>query len=290
MTCSEWQNMGSYETVLDNNIFVIDKGTSDKTIAILHGYPTSSYDFYKVIDYLSSRYRIILHDHLGFGYSDKPTYETYSLMNQADIAEKLWIKLKIKEVIVLAHNYGTSIATELIARQNENKLSIKITNFILCNGSIHIEMAQLRLIQRLLKSKLFGPTVAKFASYKTFSTNMKNVFYDNTKVTEDELQDMWYLLTLNEGKLLLPKLTQYINERYLYWDRWIGALKETELIISIVWATEDPVAVKKIAFQLESEIQNSRLFLLHKTGHFPMLENPKHWCDLIDRAIDCFEA
>ena len=63
MTCSEWQNLGNYHSVLDYNIFVIDIGKSDKTIAILHGYPTSSYDFYKVIKQLSKHYRIILHDH-----------------------------------------------------------------------------------------------------------------------------------------------------------------------------------------------------------------------------------
>ena len=226
----------------------------------------------------------------GFGYSDKPLYEKYSLKTQASIAENLWIKLKIKELIVLAHDYGTSVATELLARQNEKKLNVKLKGLILCNGSIHIEMAKLRPIQKLLRSKILGPLVARFASQNTFNRNMKNIFYEGSKLTSDELQNMWYLLKQNKGRRVLPKLSQYIKERFTFWDRWIGALKKTELIICLVWATEDPIAVTAIAEQLDPEIQNSRLFLLKKTGHYPMLENPKQWCALVFKAVDCIEV
>ncbi len=208
MTCSEWQNLGTYHTVLDHNIFVIDKGTSTQTVAILHGYPTSSYDFYKVIDQLSDQYRIVLHDHLGFGFSDKPIYEKYSLKTQADIAEKLWQKLKITEVIVLAHDYGTSVATELLARHNEGTLKVHLKGLVLCNGSIHIEMAKLRNIQKLLKSRFLGPIAAKFATQSTFKNNMKSIFYDGDVLTSDELQNMWYLLKQNKGKKYSQK---YLN-------------------------------------------------------------------------------
>jgi len=286
MTCSEWQNKGTYHSVLDHNIFVIDTGGNFKTtIVILHGYPTSSYDFYKVLKPLSEKYRIILHDHLGFGFSDKPSYEKYSLKTQASIAEKLWNTLKIKEVIVLAHDYGTSVATELIARQNEDKLNIDLKGIILCNGSVHIELAKLRPIQKMLKSRFLGRFVAFFASQKTFSRNMKRIFHDSSKLTNNELENMWYLLIQNKGKKVLPKITRYIDERYKYWDRWIGALKKTDLIIAMVWATEDPVAVKAIASQLENDIKNSRLSWLEKTGHYPMLENHELWTTLVINAV-----
>ncbi len=286
MTCSEWQNTGTYHSVLEHNIFVIDTQKHfDTTIVILHGYPTSSYDFYKVLKPLSKKYRVILHDHLGFGFSDKPGYEKYSIKTQADIAEKLWVKLKIQDPIILAHNYGTSVATELLARQNEGKIKLKFRGLILCNGSIHIELAKLRPIQKMLKSRFLGRFIALFASQKTFNRNMRSLFYTASKLSIDELDNMWYLLRQNNGKRVLPKITRYINERYKYWDRWIGALKNTDLIVGLVWATQDSVAVKDIATQLDAEIKNSRLFWLEKTGHYPMLENPELWMALINNAV-----
>ena len=286
MTCSEWQNRGTYHSVLDHNIFVIDTGGNfDKTLVILHGYPTSSYDFYKVLAPLSEKYRIVLHDHLGFGFSDKPGYENYSLKTQASIAHKLWLTLKLKEVIIIAHDYGTSVATELLARHNKGQLKINIKGLILCNGSIHIELAKLRPIQKMLKSRLFGKLTALFASQRTFNRNMRSIFYNPNKLSNDDLENMWYLIRQNKGKSVLPKISRYINERYKYWDRWIGALKNTDLIIGLVWATKDPVAVKAIARQLESEIKNPRLYWLKKTGHYPMLENPELWTTLVINAV-----
>jgi hypothetical protein len=42
----------------------------------------------------------------------------------------------------------------------------------------------------------------------------------------EEFKDMWQLLISNNGRKVPPKITQYINERYKYWQRWIGALKQ----------------------------------------------------------------
>lgn len=156
MTSLEWKNKGGILTINNRKIFVIDEGNSDKTLVILHGYPTSSFDYYKTLPYLTQQYRVIIHDHLGYGFSDKPLDYSYSLIEQADITLLLWEKLNLKNLTLLAHDYGTSVATEIIARNNQNQLNINIEKLILCNGSMHIELAKLRTIQKLLKNKITG--------------------------------------------------------------------------------------------------------------------------------------
>ena len=76
MRAQEWRNKGGFVTVFGRKIFVIDTAVNSnssannkKTLVLLHGYPTSSYDYYKVLPQLSEKYRVILHDHLGFGFS-----------------------------------------------------------------------------------------------------------------------------------------------------------------------------------------------------------------------------
>ena len=289
MTANEWKSKGEFITVNDRKLFVIDTSSffssEDKipteTMVILHGYPTSSYDYYKVLPELSKHYRVIIHDHLGFGFSDKPLNYSYSLLDQADLALQLWQQLGVKKVHLLAHDYGTSVATEIIARNNNNELTIEIENLTLCNGSMHIELSQLRTIQKLLKNKWLGKYVAKLTTYAIFSKNLRNVYFDKTKVSNNELKDMWMQLEYNEGRKVIHKLSQYINERYTYWNRWIGALKETNLQTNIVWAKNDPVAVPAIARLIATEISNNKLFWIENTGHFPMLENPDEWLNCI---------
>ena len=289
MTANEWKSKGEFITVNDRKLFVIDTSsffsTEDKvpteTMVVLHGYPTSSYDYYKVLPELSKHYRVIIHDHLGFGFSDKPLDYSYSLLDQADVALQLWQQLGVKKTHLLAHDYGTSVATEIIARNNNHELTIEIEKLTLCNGSMHIELSQLRTIQKLLKNKWLGKYVAKLTTYAIFSKNLRNVYFDKTKVSNNELKDIWMQLEYNEGRKVIHKLSQYINERYTYWNRWIGALKETNLQTNIVWAKNDPVAVPAIARLIATEISNNKLFWIENTGHFPMLENPDEWLNCI---------
>ena len=289
MTANDWKSKGEFITVNDRKLFVIDTSsffsTEDqvpsKTMVVLHGYPTSSYDYYKVLPELSKHYRVIIHDHLGFGFSDKPLDYSYSLLDQADVALQLWQQLGVKKTHLLAHDYGTSVATEIIARNNNHELTIEIEKLTLCNGSMHIELSQLRTIQKLLKNKWLGKYVAKLTTYAIFSKNLRNVYFDKTKVSNNELKDMWMQLEYNEGRKVIHKLSQYINERYTYWNRWIGALKETNLQTNIVWAKNDPVAVPAIARLIATEISNNKLFWIENTGHFPMLENPDEWLNCI---------
>ena len=286
MNSIDWKNKGQYSTVFNRKIFVIDEplngdSKNKETLVILHGYPTSSYDYYKVLPELCKHYRVIIHDHLGFGFSEKPLDYSYSLIEQADVALQLWKQLGLSKVIVLAHDYGTSIATEILARQNQHQIDLQIDKLILCNGSMHIELSQLLLIQKLLKSKLTGKWVAKLTNKSIFKKNLRNVYFDKKQVTDAELSEMWYQLEYNNGRKVIHLLSNYINERYLFWHRWIGALKETQIPTKIVWAKNDPVAVAAIAKLLATEIPNNTLYWLENTGHFPMLENPKKWTELV---------
>ena len=80
MNSRDWKAKGKYLQINGHSVFVIDESTdglnksknTKETLVILHGYPTSSFDYYKVLPALKEKYRVIIHDHIGFGFSDKP--------------------------------------------------------------------------------------------------------------------------------------------------------------------------------------------------------------------------
>lgn len=288
MKAEEWRNKGEFVTVFGRTLFVIDTRVNPEvtelkkeTLVLLHGYPTSSYDYYKVLTQLSKKYRVIIHDHLGYGFSDKPLDYSYSLIEQADVALQLWKQLGLEEVTLLAHDYGTSVCTEILARHNKQQIDLQINNLILCNGSVHIELSQLRTIQKLLKNKYTGKWVAKLTSYSIFSKNLRNVYFDKTQATEKEMVAIWKQLENNNGRAVIHLLSSYMVERYTFWHRWIGALKETTIPTKIIWAKNDPVAVSAIAELLATEIPNNKLDWIENCGHFPMLESPEKWTALV---------
>ncbi|MFC3194000.1 alpha/beta fold hydrolase [Marinicella sediminis] len=282
MDQSQWQSQGQFIHINGHRHFYLDTGGTLPCLLVLHGYPTCSFDYHKALPLLSRHYRVVIHDHLGFGLSDKPLNYSYSLMEQTDQAIQLWQALNITEATILAHDYGTSIATEILARHNRNLyVGFALQHVVLCNGSMHIELSQLRLIQKLLLNKLIGPWVAKRTSQTVFNRNMRKLYFAPGKVDAAELDTLWQLMVHNEGRCVLHQITGYIRERHQYWHRWIGALQKTPLPVRIIWAMNDPVAVAAMAGVLHKEIMNSELIELDGLGHFPMLEDAERWVDAV---------
>ncbi len=286
MQADQWFSKGFYKRIDGHQLFVIDSQqwapqataqTKKPNLVILHGFPTSSYDYYKVIELLAKHYRVILHDHLGFGFSDKPTTADYSIFTQCDRSEQLWQQLGIKEAVFLAHDYGTSVLTELLARDNQDQATINIQGIIFCNGSVHIELAKLRPIQKLLRMKYIGSLIARLTSKQTLRRNLKAIYQHPEKLSSKEIESIWQLMRFNQGRHCLAAISRYTLERQTYWQRWIGALQTTDKAIEIVWPKEDPIAVSEMAEVILQETNRSRLHWIDDCGHFPMLERPQTW-------------
>ncbi|MFT6337948.1 MAG: pimeloyl-ACP methyl ester carboxylesterase [Halioglobus sp.] len=266
------------------------KERGDSVICFLHGYPTSAQEYIEVMKLIPEEYTVIAHDHLGYGRSAKPSNHNYLLKGQADITLALYKLLGIKNVHLVAHDYGTSVATEIIARNIESHLDINLKSVTLCNGSMLIGMAELRIIQRLLKSKVFGPIVAQLSSAETFHRNMRSIWFDKSKYNQKAMHIHWELLIADGGKKVLPKITRYINQRYDNYDRWIGALKESHLPFHILWAANDPVAVVGMARKLDQIIPESTLTIIEKCGHYPMIEERELWTEKVIKGISNVEC
>ena len=277
MRINEWQKHGKKVRILDKDIFYLKFGRAKETLCILHGFPTSSHDFYKIIEPLSSRFTVILHDHPGFGFSQKPVNYSYSLIEQAEAALALYKKLGIKKAHFLAHDYGTSVMTEILARREISGIDIDVQSLTLCNGSLHIELANLRLVQVLLRLRVLGPLVARLSNLKFFKLQMKSLWVNKSLLSEEELDDMWFALNYNEGARVLPLISRYLYERSKFWHRWIGALTRLDIPVHILWAQLDPVSVPAIGNQLAEEIPRSVYTRLENLGHYPMLESPERF-------------
>src|SRR5262249_53513877 len=79
-----WRDAGRFEGIAGHRIFVRDLAGAGPPILLLHGYPSSSWDWREVAHHLPGRH-LVCFDFLGFGLSDKPREHVYSLHGQADL-------------------------------------------------------------------------------------------------------------------------------------------------------------------------------------------------------------
>lgn len=277
-----WRARGSEVEVLGRSVFYVDTGPgAGEPILVLHGFPSSTLDFHRVIDRLGENHRVVLHDHLGFGLSDKPENYSYSLLEQAEVALALWRQLGIERGHLVAHDYGTSVATELLARRERGLLDFAPRSLTLCNGSVLIELASLRLSQRIARSPHLGPAFGRLVFAGYFKRVMRRLWGDPSRVAEQDLEAMWRGIVYRDGRLRVHQISRYIDERYRFRERWVGALRRLDLPTLILWARRDPVAVPAIAEGLAECIPGARLEWLDDLGHYPMLEDPDAWAEVL---------
>lgn len=280
-----WRARGREVEVFGRRVFVVDQGAGDGVpVAVLHGYPGSSADFGKVLRLMGQGRRVVVHDHLGFGLSEKPADWSYSLVDQAEVALSLWRALGIEELHLVAHDYGTSVATEIMARAVRGLCPLRLRSVTLSNGSVHIELAKPLLAQKLLRNGTLGPVLAKLSTEGYFRRNIARTVA--TPLSDEELSLMWALLIHDDGRARLPAISQYLRERVWLWHRWIGSLPAVNLPVHVLWGRLDPIALAQVAQTLASEIPGAKLTWLDDVAHWPMLEAPERWAGALVAFLD----
>jgi len=268
-----WHARGRMVDTRDGRVWTIDEGPREGTpIVLLHGFPTSSWDFAEVFEQLAARRRVVSLDFLGFGFSDKPEAYGYSLFEHADATLAVLRAHGIDRAHVVAHDMGTSVATELCARRERGlSPSFDLASLVLMNGSVHIEMASLTLGQQLLRSPL-ASVFARLNNVAMFKSQMRGIFAHPP--TEATLDGMWALITREDGMKRMPALIRYVDERARFRRRWIGALEQLDVPALVAWGRRDPVALHAIARALASEIPGAELVTWDDLGHYPQVESP----------------
>lgn len=271
-----WQQEGTFTEIGGHRIFVRERpGPADQPpVLFLHGYPSSSYDWRYAFDKLDGN-RLMTFDFLGFGLSDKPRDQVYSLRTQADIVEELAAGLGETPVIMVSHDMGSSVATEILARDIDGRLSFELRSALLFNASLVLEKASLLWIQKLLLSRL-GPLAARLTNELSFRRQFAGLFSGQHPLSSDEAADQWSLLCHNDGRRLLDRLIYYNHERVTppLSDRWHNALRAWQGTLELAWGERDPIcteAVLQAVLALRPDVTLTRLPGL---GHYPQLEDP----------------
>lgn len=89
----------------------LDEGSSSETLLCVHGNPTWSFYYRKIVEQFSPRYRVIAVDHVGCGRSDKPPQREfpYTLTSHRDNLVALIDSLNLDKITLIAHDWGGAI-------------------------------------------------------------------------------------------------------------------------------------------------------------------------------------
>ena len=285
-----WLAAGRHIDVAGRQMFVHMRGPSSDspTVLLIHGFPTSCHDWRGVAERLAARMRVIAPDLIGFGLSDKPAAFSYSLFQQADVIEELLGKLNVRAAHVVSHDMGTSVHSELLARQTEGQLTFELQSSTFLNGSMLQWLAKITPFQEMLAANATVPEAIRVCQ-TLFSTvympGLQRLMQRPEVITAEDAQVMNELLVYQDGHLRLPAVAGYMRERYVHADRWLGALENTTKPMQIVWGDCDPIAHVEMGRELSRRCPRAEYHELAGLGHFLLMEDPPAVAEKIEAFV-----
>ena len=270
---SDWRDRGRDEEFRGRSIHLFRRDGADPLLLFLHGFPSSSYDWRPLLD-RETDLAALAPDFLGFGLSEKPRDHIYTLHWQADLVEELVGRHGAgREIFFVAHDMGTSVATELMARDLEGDLGMDLAGGLLLNGSMIQDAASPTLGQRILRSPL-GPLMSRLSTERFFRQQFGSIFSPSRPLTDEEADDQWALICSGGGRTLNHKTIRYMEERFRHADRWHGAIRDWRRPLSVAWGMLDPVATPAVLDAVLELRPEAPLTRFEDLGHYPQIEDP----------------
>jgi pimeloyl-ACP methyl ester carboxylesterase len=268
---TDYEQAAKFSITFQGHRLQARRGGQGGALWLVHGFPTSSRDWRGVWPALCTQHELFALDMLGFGASAKPRGFRYCIAASADQWVALAEATGVREVALLAHDYGNTVAQELLARQREGRLGFRITSVAFLNGGLFPEATRPLRLQRLLAGPL-GPLLAPLTSERRFIASLQHICA--RPWPEGELAEAWQRLSRDGGKAVMPRLLGYIAERHRHRERWVGALQQATVPVGLINGLEDPISGRSIATRWRELLPSAPVFELPGVGHYPQVEAP----------------
>ena len=121
---------GKFVEVDGVRLHYIERGVGEPLV-LLHGIDSMVQDFESsgLIEMAAKKYRVIVFDRPGFGYSERPRGRIWSPQAQADLVHKALEQIGISRAIVLGHSWAASVAAALALKHPS-----AVSSLILASG------------------------------------------------------------------------------------------------------------------------------------------------------------
>lgn len=275
---SDHELSGKYLKVNGIKTFALDKGSGEAVFCI-HGVPTSSFLYRKVIDSLVEKgYRGVSVDLPGLGLADRPEDFIYDFNNFADFLGDALKELNIDKFHLVVHDIGAPIGFALAAKNLE-----KVRSLTILNSMIDIQNFKKPLVMRPFEKKILGEAELKTVTHATWPIMFSQMgVNDTSNIPSAEIKAYVDLLKRNdEGKAFL-KIMRNFNKTDKFQALILKALKNVDYPIQAIWGKDDPaLTYEHFSKELEKYTDTQETHLL-SSRHFLQEEVYKEIAEKID--------
>jgi pimeloyl-ACP methyl ester carboxylesterase len=297
----DWRSRGRHfawrpaeEDASPVEIFHVEMGDPGAPVLLLiHGWPTSSIDWFEVAGQLSATFRVCALDFPGYGFSDKPQGWGYSLRRDEEL-----IEFYLAEVIgaetsaVVAHDRGDSVALLHAARCAEGRSATRLEHLVLTNGNIFLPLSSLTGAQRQALDPESWSQLAAVVTPSLLAESMgASTFTPPRKAGDPEVEALTATFAYNDGIKVLHEGIQYLVERSKDEQKWLTALAEAPFPVTVIWGLYDTVSPPRVASYVWNQYLMlkpgvNRLYFIPDANHYLQVDRPDAFVKVLLHALE----
>lgn len=279
----EWTSTTENNNSAKVNVFYRTWGDETKPkLVIIHGFPNSSFDFYKMIPYLEDDYHIAALDFPGSGFSDKPLNDfSYMLAENAEIVDHFVREVvKFEDFALYTHDRGVSIGLAFLGNYLDNPNPGYTINYhFLSNSGMFLPLANLVPFQMALLDAEAGPRMieARASQPRRTDGNPEALAFSD-------------IFAFNDGNRALLHVGRYLLERQVNETRWLENLPRSPIPVAYLWGLTDSINPVRIPNHVWNTYLNDRevassFWILPTADHYPQRDNPEEVAKVVRMAL-----
>jgi pimeloyl-ACP methyl ester carboxylesterase len=262
----EYPFSSNYFSVNNQQLHYIDEGAGD-VLLFIHGTPSWSFDYRKIIKDLSDSYRCIAIDHIGFGLSDKPEVYDYSTINHSRTLEKFVLEKDLKNITLVVHDFGGPIGLNFAINNPERINKIVVLNSWLWSSEKDPDFIKL---SEILKSPLL-PFLYKYLNFSPRFILPKS-FGDNKLDAKILSQYVKPFANSKQRNGALAFAKSLLNDQQWFEELWNKSEIISDKPALFLWGMKDPVIKPKHLEKFETIFKRFTTIKFETAGHFPQEE------------------
>ncbi|WP_278265497.1 alpha/beta hydrolase [Nocardia sp. AG03] len=253
------------------------------TLLLLHGFPTASHQFRRLIDVLGDRYRLIAPDYPGFGNTTAPADFEYTFDRLADVVEGFVRQLGLTRFALYVFDFGAPVGFRLAERHPE-----WIAGLIVQNGNAYEDgLSEGAREFTALRPDQDGAeeTIRGLLTLDATRGQYESGVADPTVLSpESWLLDQYFLDLPGRERAQVALAFDYKSNiaRYPDWQAWLRTYAPPTLI---TWGAHDPFFPAPGAHAYLADLPDAELHLFD-TGHFALETHLADIAALIAEFLD----
>ncbi len=252
-------------------------------LLLLHGFPSGSHQFRRLLDALGERYRLIAPDYPGFGHTAAPEGFTYTFERLADVVEGFVEGLGLTRFVMYVFDFGAPVGFRLAERHPE-----WIAGLVVQNGNAYEEgLSAMARDFVALRAETPGDeeTVRGLLTLPGTRGQYEAGVEDPELISPDGWTLDQHFLDLpgrKEAQVALAFDYRSNVERYGAWQAWLREHRPAALVL---WGTGDPFFTEPGARAYLRDLPDAELRLF-ETGHFALETHLAEIAPLIAGFLD----